>query len=343
MEKRSKLTHLINHVAFIVDASSSMGPHRQAVIRVFDNQIKYLSRKSQEVGQETRVSVYMFENTVSNLVYDIDVMRLPSLTEFYKTHGNTALMDGIIQGVNDLEKTPELYGDHAFLIYTITDGEENCSKIKKEDFVGKIGNLPENWTLIVYVPDGDGVAECKSLGIPKGNIDKWNINSTKGMEEVEKSIEKSSEIFFAARTQGIRGSKNLLTLDISQLSLPNVQMNLVEIDPSSYIILKTPPYIKGKKIIIRPFVESYILGNYTPGSTYYQLTKRETIQKGKIICIKHKKNGKVYSGPQARDLIRLPSHEVQIDPAFSDTFDIFIQSTSTNRILMPNTEVIVFF
>jgi hypothetical protein len=63
----------INHVVLNLDASASMGPHRNNLIRVADGQIKYLAQRSQELDQETRVSVYSFNEEVECLIYDKDV------------------------------------------------------------------------------------------------------------------------------------------------------------------------------------------------------------------------------------------------------------------------------
>ena len=100
-----KLNNYINHIVFTIDASSSMSGLTKQVISVFDNQIKYLAAKSQAEDQETRVSVYMFGNDVQCLVYDKDVLRLPSLESFYVANGMTALIDGVYTSVTELQQT----------------------------------------------------------------------------------------------------------------------------------------------------------------------------------------------------------------------------------------------
>jgi hypothetical protein len=55
----------INHVALVLDASSSMSSHRSTVVKVADEQIKHLARRSTELDQETRVTVYAFADTRS--------------------------------------------------------------------------------------------------------------------------------------------------------------------------------------------------------------------------------------------------------------------------------------
>src|SRR6478609_5655019 len=89
----------INHIAFVIDASSSMGHLSDTVVEIFDSQIAYLAKRSKELDQETRASVYLFSDTTKNLVFDMDVMRLPSLKELYRAYGNTALLDAVEKSI----------------------------------------------------------------------------------------------------------------------------------------------------------------------------------------------------------------------------------------------------
>ena len=77
------------------------------------------------------------------------------------------------------------------------------------------------------------------------------------------------------------------------------------------------------------------------GSAFYQLTKPERVQGHKAICIREKHSGKVYSGDAARDLLGVPKGgEIKLYPGKVGNFDVFIQSTSVNRNLLPGTEVL---
>lgn len=82
----------INHVALVLDASSSMSRLSGKVIEVADQQIAYLARRSRELDQETRVTVYVFANKVECVIYDKDVLRMPSLKQLYRVGGMTALL-----------------------------------------------------------------------------------------------------------------------------------------------------------------------------------------------------------------------------------------------------------
>jgi len=87
------MQNLINHVVFVLDASSSMRKIAADLVKVVDGQVARLARRSQQVDQETRVTIYTFADTAQWHVYEKDVLRLPSIKDLYKAIGNTALRD----------------------------------------------------------------------------------------------------------------------------------------------------------------------------------------------------------------------------------------------------------
>lgn len=328
------IANYINHLVFAIDASSSMSPLSREVIQVFDAQIQHLAARSKELDQETRVSVYLFASSVSCLIYDKDVLRLPSLASHYRAAGNTALIDGALKAIEDLEKTATLYGDHAFLIYTLTDGQENASNGSVSQLAARISKLPENWTLAVLVPNQSGVFEAKKFGFPANNIQVWST-TTDGVKEIGKVMQQTTDTYMIGRARGIRGTKCLFTPDVSKLSVTAVKGALDELKPDQYHLLSV-----HKKAVIKDFVESWKIP-FVPGSCYYQLTKPEKIQGYKQVAIQDKVNGKVYSGPRARILLGLPDYEVSISPAAHPAFEIYAQSQSFNRNLVGGTKLLV--
>ena len=60
------------------------------------------------------------------------------------------------------------------------------------------------------------------------------------------------------------------------------------------------------------------------------------------MAVIEKATGKMYSGVKARSLLGLPAFEVKASPADFIRFDLFVQSTSTNRKLVKDTHLIVF-
>jgi hypothetical protein len=100
-------------------------------------------------------------------------------------------------------------------------------------------------------------------------------------------------------------------------------------------------YSVGATAEIRTFVENQSGQVYVKGSAYYKLEKPETVQGYKEIAVRNRKTGKVYSGPNARQVLGLPSHDIRIAPGDHGDWDIFVQSTSVNRKLLQGTEVMV--
>jgi hypothetical protein len=327
----------INHVALVLDGSLSMGAHARSLIAVADGQVKYLAQRSRELDQETRVSVYVFNSTVRCLVYDKDVLRLPSIASLYHPSGMTALADATILSLDDLAMTPEKYGDHAFLVWVLTDGQENkSSPANRRALPGRLRSLPDNYTVGVLVPDQSGVFEAKGFGFPADNIAVWNPNSAAGMVEAGETIRTATDNFMQARTRGVRSTRSLFSTGLDAVNEKTVRSTLTVVPPSGYDIV--PVHTKAQ---IRPYIQSRGL-DYRVGKGFYQLMKTEKIQPGKQIMVREKGSGRVFSGPDARHLLGLPDGvEVRVTPTRNPLYDIFVQSTSVNRNLIPGTEVLV--
>jgi hypothetical protein len=327
----------INHVVLVLDASWSMQPHVSNLIRVVDAQIEYMAKRSDELNQETRVSVYEFADEVSCLIYDMDVLRLPSIENLYQLHGNTALIDATLKSLEDLEKTATLYGDHAFLTYVLTDGEENRSRNRPTRLKDRLNGLPANWTVASLVPDQNARRYAISTGFPENNVAIWDTQSASGVIEVGKTIRQATDSFMESRSKGgFVGTRSLFSTGTDAINARTVHSNLTPKSPSEYDIL--PVHHDGP---IREYVISRGL-RYTVGNGFYQLTKRETIQASKKIMIREKSTGHIYEGDQARDLIGLPvGAEASVTPNYNPEYDVFVQSTSVNRKLISGTDVIV--
>jgi hypothetical protein len=319
----------VNHVVLVLDRSISMRPHRNALIQVADGQVKYLARRSQELDQETRVSIYSFGDDVQCLVYDKDVLRLPSIASLYQISGNTALLDATDKAISDLGQTATLYGDHAFLVYVLTDGQENRSrKVNARDLASTLQRLPDNWTVGVLVPDQRGVFEAKGFGFPAQNIAVWDTTSAAGVVEVGETIQRATESFMTARSTGVRGTRSLFSTGVDAVNRQTVS-GLTALTPGSFVIDRVP-YDRR-------------MDECTPriGRGFYQLIKREEIQPQKLIAIRDKVTGQVYLDQQARNVLGLPAAHVKVTPDYNPDYDIFVQSTAPNRKVPANTDVLV--
>lgn len=328
----------INHIGLVLDASSSMSHLTNATVQVADNQVAYLAQRSKEMDQETRITCYTFSypTDIRCIYYDKDVLRMPSLRDKYRPNGNTALVDATLKAIADLRQTATLYGDHAFLLYVLTDGQENSSRDKYGMELRRVlQSLPDNWTVAVLVPDNSGIYEAKKFGFLPENIAKWDTTA-KGIAEVGEMLQRQTDVYMTARTQGIRSTRGIFSLDINNLTKSTVAGVLTRVPKNGYstFVVQAPEAIK-------PFVEYQTRQPYQIGKAYYQFTKPETIQPSKQICVRDRNSGDVYTGTQARQILGLPLSEVRVSPADHPDFDLYIQSTSVNRKLVPGTEVLV--
>lgn len=328
---------LINHVALVLDASSSMSSHTNALIKAVDEQVKHLAARSTELDQETRITLYTFASDVQCLVYDKDVLRLPSIAKYYQANGMTALIDATMKSQEDLSKTPELYGDHAFLTFVFTDGQENRSKrYGPRDLSQRLDRAPDNWTVAVMVPDLSGEQYAKQCGFFAGNIAQWDTSTTAGLLKATNTIRTATDDFMTGRAKGVRGSRSVFSTGADALNRETLKAaGLKPLKQGTYQLLNVIAQDE-----IRPFVENH--GHkYVSGRAYYQLTKREEIQVQKEIAIRNKKSGSVYSGPQARSMLGLPDMTVKVTPDQNPEFQVFVQSTSVNRKLVPGTKLLL--
>ncbi|MBX7547700.1 vWA domain-containing protein [Streptomyces sp. NPDC004232] len=337
----------INHVALVLDASSSMSHLSRKVVEVADQQIAYLARRSRELDQETRVTVYVFADKVECVIYDKDVLRMPSLKQLYRVGGMTALLAAALKSQRELAQTAQLYGDHSFLTFVLTDGQENASHrcpgapaTDPRELVDAVAKMmatqADNWTLAVLVPDQMGKREAMQCGFPKDNIAVWDATSTQGLEEAGQVIQEATEKFMVGRTRGIRGSRAVFSTGAEAVNKDTIKAaGLTPVNPSQYQLIAVT-----RDAAIRDWVIA--CGHtYRTGGAFYQLSKSEKVQARKQIAVLEKKTDRVYTGPAARALLGLPGEEVRVKPDHNDDFTIFVQSTSVNRKLVPNTRLLL--
>lgn len=329
------IANYINHISLVLDGSGSMASLQRDVVKVADAQIQYLAQRSRELNQETRVTIYVFSgHAIECLVYDKDVLRLPSIAGLYRADGQTPLIDATLKALDDLAKTPELYGEHAFLIYVLTDGAENHSRNGASTLATRINNLPDHWTLAAFVPNAVGLAEAKRFGFPKNNIAIWSTDA-QGVQEVGETIRKATDTFMSGRATGVRGYKNLFHVDTQKITKSAVQ-KLDKLAPGQFRKLPV-----DSEEYIQDFVERRLKRQYRLGEAFYQLTKPVKVQGQKKIALLDRQAHAVYTGDNARTLLGLPDYEVKVEPTAHPNYDIFIQSTSVNRKLVPGTSLLL--
>lgn len=326
----------IDHFAFVLDASSSMTRHRMTVIKVIDAEIARLKRRSEELDRQMRVSVYTFADHVKNVIFDMDVYRLPSIAGFYDPYGNTALNAAVLKADEDLAQTAQMYGDHAFMTIVATDGQDNRSRGQAERVRAMFATQKDNQSTIVLVPNADGVYEAVGMGYHPGNVAVWDATSTEGVLKVGSQMTHATESFITARTSGVRSVRNVFSTGADAVNADTVK-SLAPLAGDKYRLIPVGPVKK----VIRPFIADECGIAYRIGQAFYQLSKTEEIQPQKQIIVVEKATDKAFTGQAARDLLGLPAMHVTVKPDFNPAYDIYVQSTSTNRNLMPGTKVLV--
>lgn len=333
---------LTNHVTLVLDRSGSMAGKERAVIKAVDAQITSLAEMSKKMDQETRVTVVIFDEVVDVLVYDKDVLRLPSISEYYEPRGMTALVDATLKSIEDLKKIPELYSDHAYLLFVVTDGAENRSQNTPSALSRTVQGLKDNWTVAALVPDMRGEQYAIKCGFPPGNILQWDTTSAAGFDKAASHIQQATSTFMQNRAAGVRSSRSVFSTDASTVNSATIQQaGLTPLDTNSYHLVHVTNDSVMRNLKIKDWVEKEAGHRYVIGNAYYELTKTEKIQPQKRIAVLNKKTQRIYAGQEARDLIGLPSMEVRVKPDFNPEFSIFVQSTSTNRHLVGNTKILL--
>lgn len=349
MTSSTPVANYINHIGMVGDASYSMNVHASAVVKVMDNTVAHLAERSQFHDQETRVTFYDFADRgdVKCRFYDKDVLRMPSIAGLYRPRGNTALIDAALLAIREMEQTAQLHGEHAFLLYLFSDGQENDSRARPSELSAKIASLPSNWTVAAFAPNQQAVFELKRCGFPADNIAVWDTTSTVGMEKVGEIIRATSETFMEGRKHGVHGysaSSGGGLFKMREFSAADVKGAATPMTDGSYFFLPVSAKERIDEFVARETKKAYVLGR-----CYYQFMKTETIQPQKAIAVEvvEKKAGgpeerKVYTGPAARVILGLPTdHSVKVRPDQKAGCTIFIQSTSYNRNLIPGTRLLV--
>jgi uncharacterized protein YegL len=321
---------LINHVIFLIDSSGSMCSHLKTVKSVFESTLKEFQTINQD---EIYISLYTFNREVKRQIYNQYIQDLKTEVKF-SASGATAMKDAIVDAIRD-HKTIKSNDkeDHTFLIYTITDGADNASGTSSHQLKTTIENLDDSWTFVALVPTISDSHYAKNAGIPAGNIQIWDVNSSKGFEEVGRKISASYNNYSTMRSQGVRSTSNIFQVNSDNLTRAEIRGTLKEVSGAMY-------HAK-KDYVIKDMVEQFTNKDYVKGSTYYELSKPELVQATKDVVIVSKKDGKKFGGSESRHLLGLPTENTRVKPGDFGDWRIFIQSTSLNRKIKSGTSIFV--
>lgn len=344
----------IDHIAYVVDASTSMEDRTEETITVIDNQTAFLAEMSKQTGRETRVTIYIFSDPerIKCVVFDKDVLRLPSIREFYQPQGWTALLDATGMAIEDLKMTMQKYGDHAFLLFAFTDGQENRSqRYSAYSLSSMIQGLGDNWTVAALVPDVNGKLMARRFGFPDGNISIWNVNSNTGVEEAGETMKAALASYSGLRSSGGTGTRTLFSTSSDAVNKDTIKAaGLQPLAQGKYLLLPVDQPTEKKGAVLNKDnkwvweIRTFVLHSGAPwslGNVYYLLDKKERIGGQKKLAVLEVKTGKVFTGDTIRALIGLPEGDKTVAPDFNPEYKIYVQSTSNNRHLKKGDHLLV--
>lgn len=325
----SKKMH--NHIIFLLDSSGSMNYHLQSVKKVFDETLKHLKATTSD-DQELYISLYQFDHEIKNPVFNELLATMRKQIGFY-ARGMTRLRDCLDLAITDHKKLSKKGEDHSFLVYAITDGADNDSRISTSQIKNQISALSDEWTIATLVPSIQDSHTAKMSGIPAGNIQVWDVNSSTGFEEVGKAIASSYSNYSTMRSSGIKSSSNIFSVNTDNLTRSDIRSSLKEVKGSLHHA--------QKDYVIKDMVENLIGRDFVKGMAYYELSKLELVQPYKEIVIVAKKDGKKFGGNEARQMLGLPNQDTKVKPGDFGDWRIFIQSTSLNRKVKAGTSLFI--
>lgn len=184
----------LTDIRFIVDRSGSMSTIASAmkdgfsefinkeVVRLKEIEAKNRKNKKKIVSEETKVSVYLFDDKFDTLFENKNVKEVGSLELIPR--GMTALYDGIGKTMNSvgeqLAALPESERPNKVMIVIITDGHENASRefnFRKIQDMIKHQRETYSWEFVFLGANIDSFAVGGSLGIAQGSTRNYEANA----------------------------------------------------------------------------------------------------------------------------------------------------------------------
>jgi uncharacterized protein YegL len=319
-------TPTTTHLALLIDSSGSMRGLDTKVVKNVNNILEALQTKALELGQKVLVSLYSFGGTVDTLLLRQPIDRSPRLkASDYTASGTTPMVQALNRAISDLEAVDGK--DIANLVTVVTDGEGDFD-YGQETLNVKMHKLTGNdrWTFSFLIPRGNTYhINSRFKSVPAGNIQEWDTT--------EKGLEVGSQAM-ASGYASYLGLRFTAAVNTQQAQAAKQNLNDVRKDFKELTVRTQDPKT------LQEFIEARSL-TFAKGKSFYQLSKTEKVQPEKEILLRECATGAVYGGAQARGILGLPvGVEVKVKPADHGTWDVFVQSTSNNRKLMPGTNLL---
>lgn len=328
------------NVLIVTDHSLSMSSYRSSAMKDYNRIIDTLRSSSGLDVYVTHVAcgvrnVFGWGGTGNGVRYSNHHISNVGEMKTYEISGNsTPLFDAVDIGIDSIHNR-----DGVFIALIVTDGEDNDSRnTNATKLASKIKQLQSTdlWTFTFSVPRGSKNALVR-MGLPADNIQEWDLSSA-GLETASALRGSSLNAYVGFVASGQSTSTDRFYANLDNVSQAQVKAALTDI--SQEVLLLPVSGAEGQEI--RAFVQKRIGKPMKKGAAFYQLTKTESkVQDYKVIMIRDKTTNAIYSGAAARQLLQVPTvGMIKLSPGRHGNYDIFIQSTSVNRKLDANTQLI---
>ena len=342
MSKKEKLQ---THVAFCIDESGSVARIIKPLIEAYNQTVVDIRSSVLDEGQEASMSAHAFGDRVLKhriLYLGQQVQTVTPLSyKDFNPSGMTPLFDSVYRAIKKLEELDDGKEGTSFVVSVVTDGDENQSvdpgvpttvkEIEKK-------TATDRWTFTFLVPNGREDIFSRRFNIPRGNVQGWDTKTARGTKEAFVVSSAAYGEFFKQKTArgiGKKMSSKSFYSSTADLTVREARSNLSEITGQVEFIV---PHMDCK-------IRDAIIGHgkeWIKGAAFYALIKTEKkVQPYKMVALRVKTSGKVYSGQAARDMLGIgqATGTVRLVPGDHGKFEVFIQSTSVNRKIAAGTEV----
>ena len=333
-----------------LDTSASMRGITKSAAKDYNQLISGIKDSAIQNAQDVIVSVVecgagQTDRVARKIVNSAVTVLQPMAESAYVADGRgTPLYDSVGELIDIFQSSSYANDPNtSFLVMIITDGGENASRTWGARALGqKIRELQatDRWTFSFRVPRGYARQLVNDLGLYEGNIVEWE-QTTKGMEQSTQATSVALNSYFTARSQGVTSTRSFYA-SMKDVKIEDVKAQLVDI---SNQVTRWTVQTVAEGSNIRDFVEHKTGAKFLKGSAFYKLVSgkksADKVQASKLILIRDKNTGVIYHGDAARDLIGLSRYsDSKVRPGSLGQWEIFIQSTSTNRVLPVNSEII---
>lgn len=337
---------LQTHVAFCLDESGSVAHIIEPLIDAYNQTVTDIRTSVLDEGQEASMTALAFGDRVlkHRILYvgqQVQTVTPLKYTDLNPT-GLTPLFDSVWRAIKKLEELDDGKPETSFVVSVVTDGQENQSvdpgvPTTVREIEKKTGT--DRWTFTFLVPNGQEDSFSRNFNIPRGNVQGWDTKTARGTKDAFIVSSAAYNTFFKEKTiagkTGKKMSSRSFYSSTENLTVRDARSSLSEI--TNQVRFFTPNSTRKIKDVILDAGEEWI-----KGAAFYQLVKTEKkVQDYKLVALRVKTSQKVYCGQDARDMLGIGNAvgTVRLVPGDHGKFDVFIQSTSVNRNILANTEV----